>query len=438
MKYWFAQILQFLARLTLLKYQPTIVGITGSVGKTSTKEAVYAVLASKFSAREAPKNYNNEMGVPFAILGVRAPGRSLLRWGVLFARALWLIVWPTRYPAILVLEMGADHPKDILKLVKLAPPKVGVVTAVSPAHTEFFGNVKRVAVEKRRLVEAVPKEGTVVLNMDDDIVAGFFEYAEGKVIGYGVKGVGEVQAVEIVEQVEEMTRIATDRVTDQPRMVELGSVHFKILVDGSAVPVHLPNVLGMSHVYAALAASAVGRAFGMHMVEISNALLKYAPPPGRMRLVSGVKGTLLIDDTYNSSPRAAISALETFGRLTLAGENTRYAVLGDMLELGTLTEAAHREVGRVAAQHADVLLAVGASAAWMVEEAQKNGMSPDRAFHFHTREEVEHFLQERIKPGDVLLIKGSQGMRMERLVKGLMAEPLRAGELLCRQDKEWH
>ncbi|MDO8505701.1 MAG: UDP-N-acetylmuramoyl-tripeptide--D-alanyl-D-alanine ligase [bacterium] len=426
MKSLLISILQFFAKRILRKYKPIVVGITGSVGKTSTKEAIFAVLASKFSVLASPKNYNNELGVPLTIIGARAPGSSPLKWCVVFSRALWIWIIPRRYPAIVVLEMGADRPKDIVKLVAFAPPSVGVVTAVAPVHTEFFGSLKRVAVEKRRLVEAVPKEGTVILNFDDAIVRGFADYADGKIMSYGIEEKGSVQGVEIVEYLGSDT------------FGEIGGVHFKILHDGSAVPIHLHNVLGRQHVYAALAGAAVGRVFQMNMVEISNALLKYAPPPGRMRLISGVKGTVLIDDTYNSSARAAAAALASLGHLSLKEGAQRYAILADMFELGNLTEELHREVGRVAGKEADIVIAVGVSAAWIAEEAIKSGMSSDRVFHFHTLDEgVEHFLQQRIKPGDVLLIKGSQGMRMERLVKGLMAQPLQAKNLLCRQEKEW-
>lgn len=454
MKSFLTNLLQLLARLVLRKYKPLIIGITGSVGKTSSKDAVYAVLSSKFSVRASAKNYNNELGVPLTIIGASAPGKSPVKWCVIFFHAVWRLCARVRYPAILVLEMGADHPKDIAKLVALAPPRVGVVTAVAPVHTEFFGNLKRVAVEKRRLVEAVSKEGTVVLNVDDEIVRSFSEYADGDIITYGIKNQeAEFRAVEIVEYLENGTWIATD-VDGRPRITELGGVHFKVLHGGSAVPIHLSNVLGHSHVYAALAAAAVGNAIKMNMVEISNALLQYAPPSGRMRLISGVKYTLLIDDTYNASPRAAIAALESLGHLpdvargfmlrsggtqdAVLHDPIRYAVLADMRELGQYTESGHREVGRAAAASADVVIGVGVSAQWIVDEAIKSGVSPDRVFHFHSLEDgLEHFLQERIKPGDVILIKGSQGMRMERLVKGLMAEPLRAKELLCRQGKEW-
>lgn len=432
-----AYILQVFAKFVLRKYHPTIVGITGSVGKTSTKEAIFAVLNSKFSVRASPKNYNNELGVPLTIIGARAPGASPLRWCAVFLRALWIGIVPRRYPAILVLEMGADRPRDIAKLVALAPPKVGVVTAVAPVHTEFFGSIKRVAVEKRRLVEAVPKRGTVILNADDEIVRGFEEYADGKIISYGIETAADIRAVEINEY---LTKLGIVQPAQGLALIEqeFGGVHFKILHDGSAVPVHLRNVLGRQHIYAALAASAVGRAFGMNMVEISNALLNYTPPPGRMRLIVGIKGTLIIDDTYNSSPRAALAALQCLGQLTLSVRAIRYAVLADMLELGQYNESGHREVGRAASEFADVVVGVGSNARWITEEARKSGMAEDRVFYFPARSDgLEQFVQERIRSGDVVLIKGSQSTRMERLVSALMAEPLRARELLCRQDEGW-
>ena len=153
---------------------------------------------------------------------------------------------PARYPAILILEMAADRPRDIQKLVRLAPPRVGVITAVSPVHTEFFGSIKRVAVEKRRLAEAIPKEGTLILNTDDEIVQTFAEYTDGTVVGYGIVSGANLKAIEIQEHLEIQLS------------GELGGIHFKTVQDGAAVPVHIRNALGFQHVYAALAAAAAG------------------------------------------------------------------------------------------------------------------------------------------------------------------------------------
>lgn len=426
MRSYIISMLRYLARLILRKYKPVVVAVAGSVGKTAAKEAIFAVLRAKFSVRTTPKDYHEELDILGTLVGIQegiSPKAFFSLVGML-VRSVAYILFPLRYPAVLVIEMGAKRPRDILYLTKIVPPSMGVVTAVAPVYMEFFRNLKRVALEKRRLVEALPPSGTAILNMDDDFVQEFTEYAEGKVVGYGIRSQqAQVSAIEVREY------LAHDN------LEECGGISFKILCDGSVVPMRLRNVLSSSHIYAALAAVTVGRAFEMNMVEISNALLRYAPPPGRMRLIAGVKGTTIIDDTFNSSPQAVKSALETLGHLELKPSATRYAILGDMIELGDLNELEHRAVGQIAAQEVDVLIGVGISAQWMIDEARKGGMSEDRVFHFHTREEgLEHFLQERIRPGDVLLIKGARTMKMEQLVKGLMAEPLKAKQLLCRQD----
>lgn len=411
--------LRFFARLILRKYRPRIIAITGSVGKTSAKEAIFAVVSGKFSAWKSPSNYNNELGVPLSIIGVKAAGKSFFRWLAVFARAKRMIFFPYRYPKALVLEMGADHVGDIRKLTALARPSVAVVTAVSPAHLEFFGTMKHVIEEKGSLVEALAEDGVAILNRDDDAVFGMAALTRARKITFGFREGADVQAVEMSERPD-------------------GGVAFKLRQGGSTVPVTLLGVAGRQHVYAALAAAAVGKALGMNLVEIAEALRKYQAPPGRMRVLSGIKESLVIDDTYNSSPRAALEALLALERMAVARNGARgIAVLGDMLELGTATEDAHREVGARAAKTAQVVAGVGEAARFLCDQAVKSGMPQEKVFHFHTAAEAGHWLQDEVKSGDVVLVKGSQGVRMERIVKEVMAEPLRAKELLVRQSDEW-
>lgn len=419
MKHILVAALHFFAKRIVTKYRPRIIAITGSVGKTSAKEAIFAALASKFSVRASPKNYNNEFGVPLAIIGSLAGGRSPLRWMAVFFRAARILAFSSAYPKILVLEMGADHPGDIQTLAALAQPSLAVITAVSSAHLEFFGSVKRVAEEKGKLAEALPKEGTAILNRDDDLVFAMRERAKARILTFGFRDGSDVRAIEMAERVS-------------------GGVAFKVRHAGAVVQVFLPGVAGRAHVYAALAAIAVGIAEGMNALEAAEALRNYRPPAGRMRLIGGIKGSLIIDDTYNASPRAVLEALDALERMTSMREGARgIAILGDMLELGAATEEAHREVGVRAAATAQILIGVGEASRFLCEEAQKCGMPKDVVEHFHTAAEAGHWLQDALQSGDVALIKGSQGMRMELVVKEVMAEPLRARELLVRQSDEW-
>ncbi|MDO8622047.1 MAG: UDP-N-acetylmuramoyl-tripeptide--D-alanyl-D-alanine ligase [bacterium] len=436
MRRFLLSVLAYLARAVVRRQRPTIVGVTGSVGKTSTRDAIRVVLAADRNVRSSPKNYNNEIGLPIAIIGGRAPGRSPFRWLAAIGRGIGLAcVHTLRYPDVLVLEYGADHPGDIAYLTRIAQPNIAVVTAVGPAHTEFFRSVERVVAEKRRLITSIPRDGVAVLNRDAEDVFAMRDRTRARVVTYGFHAEADVRGVEyqVTYQFLPLTPGGGARGGGEQRVPT--GIAFKVVVGGSAVPVHLRGCLGRGHVSSALAAIAVGTASGMHLVEIAHALAAYEPPPGRMVVLPGVKQTTLIDDTYNASPLAVTVAVEALAEL--AG-GRKIAVLGDMLELGPLTEHAHQHVGElIAARGVDMLVTVGEASRYTAAGARAGGMPADRVLEFRTASEAGRFVQDLLQPGDVVLVKGSQGMRMERIVKELMAEPLRVADLLCRQDAEW-
>jgi UDP-N-acetylmuramoyl-tripeptide--D-alanyl-D-alanine ligase len=432
-------LLASLARGVIRRQRPFIVGVTGSVGKTSTKEAIRAVLAGGGKrVRSSPKNYNNEIGFPIAIIGGRAPGRSPFAWlGALLHGVVARSMRNRQYPEALVLEYGADHPGDLPYLTRIASPSVGVITAVGPAHTEFFRSVDRVIAEKRHLIAVLPKDGVAVLNRDDENVYGMRDRTRARVITYGFYAEADVRGVEYQATYghSESARQVSG-VNGQVSQAVPTGIAFKVIARGSTVPVHLRGCIGRGHASSALAAVAVGVSQGLHLVEIAHALEQYQPPASRMRILGGVKRTVLIDDSYNSSPLAAVVALETLAEITPASR--RVVMLGDMLELGALTEHEHQHVGELVAHRAfDLLVTVGEASRHTAAGARSAGMPADRVAEFATAADASRFVQDRLQPDDVVLVKGSQGMRMERVVKELMAEPLRAKELLCRQDDEW-
>ena len=421
--------LKLLASLILRRYHPDVVAVTGSVGKTSTVQAIAAVLSGTFAVRRNYKNYNNEIGTPLTIIGAHSPGRSPVQWLVVFLRAARLLVWrDAGYPHVLILEMGADHPGDLAYLTSFVPLKIGVITAVGEAHLEFFETVERIAKEKSELVRVLPKHGLAILNADDPRVMEMGKKTKASVLSFGFAVNADIRALEVNVSHEGNYRdVAT-----------LQGVSFKVQHGGSIVPVLLPKVLGKQMVSAALAAVAVGLAFNLDLVTIVERLKNFESPPGRMHLIDGVKYTLLIDDTYNSSPAALHSALTQLQLVTLPEHSRKYAVLGAMLELGAQTEALHRQAGQaVARSGVDYLISVGEVARDFVRGAVAAGMPTDRCFEFSDTDSAGRFLQQHIKQGDLLLIKGSQGSRMEKIVKELMAEPQRAEELLVRQDASW-
>ncbi len=446
--------LKILAKLILAKYKPDVIGITGSVGKTSTKEAIYTVLASKFKVRRNIKNYNNEIGLPLTIIGADSPGRSIIGWYIVFLKALKLILFKDKgYPKILVLEMGVDRPGDMKYLNNIVKCKVGVITSIGPVHLEFFGTINNIQKEKGGLIKNLTKSSWAVLNYNDEKVRQTGNNTGAQILTYGFDEKADVRALSctpagatsVAEAMDVKKALAGKKALEsKPRAVDsenansLVGVNFKLSYNGSAVPVLLPKVIGHAAIYAALAGAAVGITYGLNLVEIVQSLREFKSPRGRMNLIKGIKNTLIIDDTYNSSPQSSISALDVVNKIPLAKGARRFAVLGDMLELGSMSEQGHRQVGRqIVKLKINKLIVVGERARDIARGAEQAGMLSDHIFHFSQAEEAGRFIQGRISEGDLILVKGSQGVRMEKIVKEIMAEPLRAKELLVRQDEQW-
>lgn len=428
MKKFVQNILAFLSKKVLNKYNPDIIGITGSTGKTSAKEAVFAVLSSKYRVRKNAKNYNNEIGMPLTILGCETGKRSIILWLLVFLKGLRLLAFKDKnYPDILILEMGADRPGDIKYLTSIAPCKIGILTNIGYSHIEFFGNIKKIIKEKELIATRLPKDGFAILNGDDENVKEIREKLKTESLTYGFKKDVDVRALEL----------DVDKSIVSGKKTSIKGINFKVDYNGSIVPVFLPHVIGKQHIYAALAAIAVGVANNLNLVEIAENLQKYKGAPGRMNIVDGIKNTVIIDDSYNASPASCEAALEVAGNLKLADNKKKYACLGDMLELGNLSEEAHLELGRCAVKNGmDYLIVVGEKARDIARGAKKSGMNLDCIYNFTKTKQAGIFLQDRIFEGDLVLVKGSQDMRMEKIVKELMADPLRANELLVRQDEK--
>lgn len=418
--------LRWLVYLILRRYRPIIIGVTGSMGKTSAKEAIYTVLRSKIKVGASQKNYNNEIGVPLSIIGVESGGRSLWSWLLVFAHAWHLLIFKDKnYPKALVLEMGVDRPGDMTYLTKIAPPNIGVVTGVSYSHLEYFGSVINIKKEKQVLVERLASQGLAVLNYDNELSQEMSQVSRARVLTYGLKKGADLQAQDIV------FNFTKDK-------YELMGVNFKLNYRGSIVPVFMPQVMTESAIYAALAAAAVGLQFNFNLVELSQALANFATPKGRMRILPGLKQSFIIDDSYNSSPEAAQLAISVLDRIKVDASAKKYAVLGDMLELGPYTEEGHQLLGtKIAGSSISYLVTVGERARDIIRGAKGAGFNENATAVFGQTTLAGAFLRERIGPGDVILVKGSQGMRMEKIIKDIMAEPDKAPELLVRQDSKW-
>lgn len=447
--------LGIIAKMYLRCYQPQIVAITGNVGKTSTKEAIAAVLSRFKRVRSGKGNLNNEFGVPLTIIGNWADdyyeaGNTFFFWTRVLAVSFLRLFFERNYPEILVLEYGADKPGDIKKLVSQYKPHIAVVTAIGevPVHVEYFSGSEGVAKEKSRLVEGLLVSDFAVLNFDDLAVLEMKEKTKAKVLTYGF---GEGANIKI-------SNFQFLISNEKPE-----GVSFKINHNDSFVPFKLKGSLGKSQGYATAAAVAVGvilgmnsvrskaplkgpsvkhaseagrTSNGMNLVDISEALATYNGPRGRLKILKGVKNSLIIDDTYNASPLSTHLALETLRDLP---GSRKIAVLGDMLELGKYTIQAHQEIGNLAGSFVDLLICVGSRAKFIADSARRGlgeGGS-ELIFTFETSDEAKLKVKELIKEGDLILVKGSQGMRMEKIVEEIMAEPEKKKDLLVRQGKKW-
>ena len=419
------KILRLMAIAVLKRHRPKIIGITGSVGKTSTKEAVFCVLKDNFRTRKNEKNYNNEIGIPLTIIGSETGGGSIFKWiGVSFCW-LWTLIFSWRYPEILILEMGADRPGDIKYLKDFTNPQVGIITDISMSHIEFLKNIEGVAREKSALVKDLPGDGLALLNADNKYTSRIKNQINTPTLMFGFGEKAQLRASEPV------FNFNGNGLSDSG----IQGLSFKLDYQGTILPVRLNGILAEHQIYAALAAFGVATFLGMNLVDIAEALGNFSSPAGRMTLVRGIKNTYIIDDTYNSSPASAIAALRVLEKIKAS---RKIVVLGDMLELGGETENGHRKVAQEFLRiGGDIFLAVGSRMKFAVSELEKRGFEKEKIYHFKNSQEAGKKLQQILKEDDLVLVKGSQGARMEKVVEEVMSESEKAPELLVRQEEKW-
>ena len=344
-----------------------LIGVTGSAGKTTTKEAIAHVLAGRHRVLKSQGNLNNQFGMPLQLLKLE-PEHELA-----------------------VIEIGMSHAGEITELARLAQPNCGVVTMVAPVHLEFFDSLAAIARAKYELIQSLPAGGIAVLNTDDEYVSQFGRDFHGKVVTFGVHKPAEVSARNVESR------------------GPLGSA-FEIAADGQRARATLP-LLGEHNIYNALAAVAVGLQYGVPLDEAAEALATLHAADKRGEILS-YAGATIINDCYNSNPKALDSMVRSLAQIAA---RRRVVVAGEMLELGPAGEAMHRECGRQMANCGiDVLLGVRGLAKAMVEGARQAGM---RAEFVNTPEEAGEWLKQEIKAGDAVLLKASRGVRLERALE---------------------
>lgn len=417
-------ILASLARKTLERHQPIVVGVTGSVGKSATKEAIALALSRHYSVRKTESNYNNEIGVPLTVLGLPSGGSNPLRWMVILAQGFWRAWFGQEYPEVLVVELGVDRPGDMERLLAIVSVQIGVVTDVSESHLEYFSTVKAIAKEKgvlvQRLVEGA--QSVAVLNADNTLVAGMAAKTNAeKVITWGFSENAVLRGVH-------------EQLLVDPAQTHFPSYTLKVAYEGKTVPLRLPHIAARHHLLAVLAALAVAASLKENLVETAQQLEKLQPLPGRLRFLPGKNGCVLIDDTYNASFVSTAAALETLAQIPA---QRKVVMLGDMLELGNDSDARHRALAELLRDaRVDACLLVGQHMHALYEQLQ--GVYPARnLLWFLTPGEARRAVGSFVQGGDTVLVKGSQGMRMEWLSEELVISDEVASEYLCRQSQDW-
>jgi UDP-N-acetylmuramoyl-tripeptide--D-alanyl-D-alanine ligase len=349
-----------------------VVAITGSNGKTTTRQMTTAVVAQKFDTLSTIGNYNNQIGVPLTLLRL-APEHT------------WAVV-----------ELGTNSPGEIARLAQICSPDIGVITNIGPAHLEGLGSLEGVMREKEQLIEHLKTGGSAVLNADDRSVTGIADRTEKNVLLFGLAQKAAVRATAVQEKVD--------------------GISFSLDLPRESVTVDL-KVPGQFMIINALAAAAVGHLLELSAAEIKSGLETFKPAWGRMNIFQTASGIHIIDDTYNANPDSMQAAITTLN--ALRANNRSVFVAGDMLELGAQAESLHRQVGAwVAVANIDKLLVTGEFANAVASGAADAKMNRKDIFT-GSRDEILDALKDSLRPGDWVLIKGSRGARMDTIVKGL-------------------
>lgn len=366
-----------IARQTRRNSSAKVIALTGSNGKTTTKEMIASCLESSFPILKTEGNMNNLIGLPLTLFKLKGDEKAV------------------------ILEMGMNIAGEIKRLTEIAGPDIGLITNIEKVHLEGLGDIEKIKNEKGELFKGVSEDGVILINQDDPRVVEVSKVFKGRKISFGVKKEADMMAKEF-------------------RFVDSKGIEFTSIIDGDKERFFIP-LLGKQFISNALCAIAVSKLFDIGIEKIKNALMNFKQLPMRMELISLGRGINLINDAYNANPKSMEYALETLS--TLKGRGRAIAVLGSMMELGNFTEEAHRAVGELVGRLSiDFLIAIGNESAILVESAIRSGLSSGRAKIIESHYEAVFLLKKLLREGDWVLVKGSRRMAMEKIIQYLLHE----------------
>lgn len=383
--------LRFWAKYYLRRAKPKIVAITGSVGKTSTKEAIFEVLKIKYgeNVRKSFGNLNNESGVPLAIFGFTKSPKNSFAWLPIVIGVKLRALFGKKYQ-VLVLELAADKPGDIKYLTDFIKPDIACITSIGPAHLEAFETLDNIVREKTDLLRALKTDGWAVINIDDENLHKNQNIVSSNIMTYSVNREADVMAKNITTEIADFKPLT----------------NFQVAYNGDKFRATLHTLGRKWNIYSALAAVCIGRIFEMTDAEITAGLQSIMPEAHRMAVVKGQKNTIIIDDCYNANPVSMRAALDVLKDLPITGR--KIAVLGDMLEIGNITGEAHQLIGEYAKKVADEVVSVGNLAKMYNSEK-----------YYTNTDQATEYLLANIAENDIILIKASRAVGLEKIVEKL-------------------
>ena len=416
------RILKSLSQAILKKYQPLIIAVIGSTGKTSTKEAIYCVLKDNFQVGKNELNLNTEIGAPLTLILGKNAKRNIFLWLYNFLKAFFLIIFPyKKYPKIWILEMSEDRPGILTYLFNLTQPKIVVLSWIGeiPVHIANYPSLNAYKKEIISCCQKLKADDVLVLNTDSFLFEEIKEKSSAKIITYGIFKKADFSVTNYKLILNEEGEI---------------EMHFRLETQDNFLPVKIKNIFSQVYLYPLLSAIVIGDYFNLNLLTITNALENYKVPKGRPHLIEGKNGSLIFNDSYNANPDSTLAALNSFQEVfevlkEKKNLKRKILVLGDMLELGEYSSMAHQKIGEETAKIGDYFFSVGKEMK-LTGEIFSQQKGEDKVFFFEDSSSCAKAIETFIQTGDFVLVKGSRGMHLEIVTQKIMAHPEQAKELL--------
>lgn len=428
------QILKYSSKKLLKRYKPTIIGVVGNVGKTSMRANMVLFLEQFSTVGTNIDNYNTPIGITLSFMNERFPGKNIFAWaGIIFKSLYKSWFGDNEFAPIWVLEIGVDAPGDmdefITEFLEFDVVVFGFI-GEHPVHLSQFKDRKELIQEDAKILRVLKSDGTLIIDGDDIVLKSIYRKRDSVItFGFGdvnIKASDFKVSIEVVNTEEQWADYYSS-------IVSKGK--FKVEYKGSSIPFQVDYILGKHQVNSILPSIALGLIDGMNLVDISQQIKKTVPVKGRLRCLEGIKDTLLIDDSYNAAPAAMAMALDTISRLKVNGAR-KVAILGEMKELGPESQSIHQDIGVLAAEIVDVCIGVGEDAKDILLAFHQH--NPKGLYHwFENSEEAASKIVDFITSDDIIIVKGAQSSRMEKISVELLSNKRYRKELLTRQSEEW-